>query len=199
MPCALAQDRRLPHTPCPTPPESASVRPATPGLRPSLLPRASGRWPARSAPPTRKAKPPTANRGGGSADWFPHVPPVAALLLAPGVHPPHAARPPFHTEGRNPAGSMPHHGACGGRWPSQHSCRLLPTPLPGHSAYTTAKKPTHAKARGLTSLQRLLPLRGPPAPLPTAARLERYSPGQCESHRRLTSEEGSGQVRRLAA
>src|SRR3954470_23597582 len=95
-PCPLAQDHPLPDTPCPTPPGSASVRPATPGLQPALLPGASGRWPARSLPPTRKAKPPTAGRVGGSADWTPDVPPVAALLLALASHPPHAARPPFH-------------------------------------------------------------------------------------------------------
>src|SRR5213080_186918 len=101
MPCALAQDRRLPHTPCPTPPGSASVRRASRGLRPALLPRASGRWPARSPHPTLKAKPPTVGRAGGSADWLPHVPPVAAPLLAPGAHPPLAARPLFHTDRGN--------------------------------------------------------------------------------------------------
>src|SRR2546421_12735769 len=105
MRCALAQARPLPHTSFPTPPGSASVRPATPGLRPALLPRASGRWLARSVPPTLQAPPPSAGRAGGSADWTRDVPPVAALLLALASHPHLAVRLPFQNERRNPAGS----------------------------------------------------------------------------------------------
>src|SRR2546421_4759148 len=100
MRCALAQARPLPHTPSPTPPGSASVRPATPGLRPALLPRASGRQPAPAAPPTLKAKPLSTGRGGGSADWVLDASPVAVLLLALASHPHHAVRLPFHNERR---------------------------------------------------------------------------------------------------
>src|SRR5437763_2705695 len=153
-PCALAQHHPLPHTPCPTPPGSASVRPATPGLRPALLPGASGRWPARSLHPTLQAKPPPAGRAGGSAGSVPDVAPVAALLLSPGAHPPHAARLPFHTEGRDPDQS-----SCVQRSPSRHSGRPVPTLLSGHNACTAATKSAHGFVEGLTSLPRLEPLR----------------------------------------
>src|SRR6266566_3669079 len=113
MLCAHVQPRHLPHTTFPTPPGSATVLLATRGLLPAGRPRASGRWPALAAHPTPPAPPTSAGREGGSADKAPDVPPAGGLLLAPGAHPPYAARPPFHTEGRNPTGSRPHHGACG--------------------------------------------------------------------------------------
>src|SRR5229473_4778202 len=122
MPCALVQPRPLPHTPSPTPPGSATVPLATPCLRPVLLPRVSGRWLACYVPPTPKAPPTTAGKERGSAGKAPDLLPVVALLLAPGVHLPHAARPPFHTAGRNPAGSWPYHSSRGGPWPSRHTC-----------------------------------------------------------------------------
>src|SRR5216683_2437575 len=104
MLCVLVQAHPLPHTTLPTPPGSATVLPATRGLLPALLPRASGRWLARGVPPTLQAPPTTAGKEGGSAGKAPDLLRVGALLLAPGVHLPHAVRPPFHTEGRNPAG-----------------------------------------------------------------------------------------------
>src|SRR6266699_7052540 len=171
----LVQTRPLPHTTSPTPPGSATVPLATPYLRPAGLPRVNGRWPACSAHPTRPAPPTSAGRAGGNADWLPHVLPVGALPLAPDAHPPLAARPPFHNERRNPARSMPPQCSCGGRWPSRHSGKLLPTLRPRHSASTTAKRGAREMVRGLTSLPWLLPLRGPPAPLPTAARHDRHS------------------------
>src|SRR6266487_3726361 len=76
---------------------------ATRGLLPVGRPRANGRWLARCAHATLRGSPTTAGREGGSADRTPAVPPVVALLLAPGAQPPHAVRPPFHNEGRNPA------------------------------------------------------------------------------------------------
>src|SRR6266536_3396818 len=102
MLCALVQARPLPHTPLPTPPGSATVLPASPCLRPALRPRVSGRWLARVVPPTRRAPPTTAGKEGGSAGKAPDLLRVGALLLEPGFHPPHAARPPFHTDRRNP-------------------------------------------------------------------------------------------------
>src|SRR4051794_39020855 len=138
MLCALAQARPRPHTTLPTPPGSATVLPASRALQPALLPRVTGRWLAHSAPPTRPAPPTSAGRAGGSADWLPHVLPVVALLLAPGVHPPHAARPLFHTDGRNQTRAIPHQRSCEGRWLARHSDRLLATPLPQHSSCTAA-------------------------------------------------------------
>src|SRR5712692_8563302 len=157
MRCALAQASQLPHTTFPTPPESAIVLPATRGLLPPGLPRASGQWPAHSALPTLPALPTSAGREGGSADWSPDVPRVVALLLAPDSHPLHAVRLPFHTDDRNPARSMPHQNSCVWRWPSRHSGGLLPTPLPRHSACTVATGRIRAKVRGLTSPQGLRP------------------------------------------
>src|SRR5258708_13314577 len=144
----LAQVRPLPHTTFPTPPGSASVLPAARGPLPTGLPRVNGRWLARCAPPTRPALPTSAGRGCGSAGRVPDLLPVAALLLALVSHPPHAARPPFHTAGRNPALSMPHPGSYVRRWPLRHSCRLLPIALPGHtpSPPTTAPPPEVAPA-----------------------------------------------------
>src|SRR2546423_9608993 len=100
MLCALAQARPLPHTAFPMTPGSATVLRASPGLRPAGPPRASGRWPARCAPPTGPAPPTSAGRAGGSDR--PGVPRVVALLLAPGVHLHRAVGPLFHNEGRIP-------------------------------------------------------------------------------------------------
>src|SRR5216683_5134174 len=111
MLCALVQARPLPHTTFPTPPGSATVLPATPYLLPALLPRASGRWPARGVPPTLQALPSTAGKERGSAGKAPDLLPVGAVLLAPAAHLPHAARLPFHTVGRNPTGSWPSHSS----------------------------------------------------------------------------------------
>src|SRR5258708_490961 len=176
MRCALALSARLPHTTLPTPPGSASVLPATRGLLPALLPRAGGRWPARSAHPSLPVPPTTAGRQCGSADWVPHVLPVVALLLALGVPPPHAARPPFHTGGRNQTRAMPHPRSCEQRWLARHSGRRLGTPLPQHSSCTAATGRARAGVGCLTPRPRLLPLREAPAPLPTAARLDTSLP-----------------------
>ena len=51
----------------------------------------------------------------GSADWIPGVPPVAALLLAPGAPVQHAVRSPFQHARRNPARPGPPPYACAGR------------------------------------------------------------------------------------
>src|SRR5260370_16748543 len=109
MRCALALSARLPHTTLPTPRGSASVLPATRGLLPALLPRAGGRWPARSAHPSLPVPPTSAGRQCGSADWFLHVLPVVVLLLAPGVPPPHAPSTLVHTGGINPPRTIPPH------------------------------------------------------------------------------------------
>src|SRR5216684_3667414 len=147
------------------PPESANASPHP-------------RCPPRSARPTRRESPTSAGRERGSVDWVLSVPPAGALLLAPGARPLHVARPLFHTDDRNPVQSLPHQRACVWRWPSRHSGRPLPTLLTGYSACTAASGRARAMLRGLTSPQGLLPLRGPPAPLPTAAWLDTYSPGQ---------------------
>src|SRR2546421_12380531 len=138
MLCALVQARPLPHTPFPTPPGSAIVLPTTPGLRPALLPRVSGRWLARGVPPTRRAPPTTAGKECGSAGKAPDLLPVAARLLAPGVHPPHAARPPFHTDARNLAGSWPDPSSRVRPWPARHRCGPVPTARPPRSSCTAA-------------------------------------------------------------
>src|SRR5713226_8154230 len=138
MLCVLAQARPLPHTALPTPPGSASVLPATRGLLPALPPRASGRWPARGVPPTLQAPPTTAGKEGGSAGKAPDLLPVVAWLLALSAHPPHAARPPFHTAGRNPTGSWPYPGSRGGLWPARHTYGPVPTARPRRSSCTAA-------------------------------------------------------------
>src|SRR5205814_7966745 len=86
--CALVLALLLPDTTFPISPESATVLLASRALRPALLPRASGRLPARCAPPTLSGSSTTAGREGGSADWTPGVLPVGELPLAPGAHPP---------------------------------------------------------------------------------------------------------------
>src|SRR5438270_11305438 len=177
MLCTLVQARPWPHTMFLTPPGSATALLANPGLRPALLPRVTGRWPAHSAHPTRPAKPSTASRAGGSADWLPHVLPVVALLLSPGVHPPHTAMPPFHTDGRNQTRPMSHQRSCERRWLARHSGRRLATPLPQHSSCTAAQGQARAEVAGLTPRPWLLPLRGALAPLPTAAGLDTSLPG----------------------
>src|SRR2546421_100098 len=163
------------YAPCPTPPESASVRPATPGLLPALLPRASGRWLARSLHPTLQAPPTTAGRECGSEGKAPDLLRVGAWLLAPGFHLPHAVWPLFHTGRRNPAGSWPSQSSRGGPWPLRHTCGPVPTPLPGHSSCTAATGRARAIVPGLTSRP---PWRLPPreccAPLPTAAGLDTF-------------------------
>src|SRR2546421_6213493 len=194
-PCALAQHHPLPHTPCPTPPGSATVLWATPGLVPGGRPRTGGRWPARSLHPTLKAKPPTAGRECASAGSVPDVPPVGRLLLAPGAHPPHAVRPPFHSESRNPGCLLPHYGSCVQRWPSRHTGRLVATPLPRHSSCTAATGRSRGRARALSSRPRLLPLRDFCAPLPTAVRRDRQAPWRSDSRGRRSSEEGCAPAR----
>src|SRR5579863_7954460 len=140
MLCALVQARPLPHTTSPTPPGSATVLLATQGLLPALLPRVSGRWLARGVPPTLQAPPTTAGKECGSAGKAPDLLRVGAWLLAPGVHLPHAARPPFHTAGRNPTGSWSYQSSRGGQWPARHTCGPVPTVRLRRSSCTAATR-----------------------------------------------------------
>src|SRR6266849_9084229 len=135
--CACAGSP-LPHTMSPTPPGSATVLPATPCLLPALLPRVTGRWLARCVPPTLQASPTIAGREGGSAERVPDVLRVGALLLAPAAHLPHAVRPPFHSESRNPAGSWPDPGSRVRPWPARHTYGPVPTARPRRSSCTAA-------------------------------------------------------------
>src|SRR5258708_4838928 len=181
------------------PPGSATVLLATRYLLPPGRPRANGRWPVLSAHSMLPAPPTTAGRECGSEGKVPDVPPVDAPLLSPGSHVPHAVRPPFHNEGRNPARSMPHQGSRVGGRPSRHTSRLVPTAQPQHSACTAAKGRSREMVRGLTSLPRLLPLLAYCLPLPTVARLDTYSPAQGEGPGSLWPKEGSAQGRRHVA
>src|SRR5262249_14115557 len=133
-----------------------------------------------SAPPMWPTLPRTAGRTSGSANWFLYVPSVAGLQLGPAAHPPHAARPPFHTDGRNQTGAMPHQRSCEQRWLARHSSRQLATAQPQHSSRITATEQAHAGGQGLTPRPRLLPLGGTPAPLVAAAVLDTSLPGQQE-------------------
>src|SRR5205814_7361669 len=114
------------------------------------------------------APPTTAGKECGSEGKAPDVLRVFAWLLAPGVHPPHAGRPLFHTDERNPAGSLPYLSSRGGPWPSRHTCGPVPTALPRRSSCTAATGRARAIVRGQTSRPWLLPLRAGCAPLPTA-------------------------------
>src|SRR5258708_369095 len=121
-----------------TPPGSATVLPATPCLLPALLPRVNGQWPARCVHPTRPAPPTTAGRECGSEGKAPDVLRVVAWLLAPGFHPPHAGRPLFHTDERNPAGSWPDPSSRVRPGPARHTCGPVPTARPRRSSCTAA-------------------------------------------------------------
>src|SRR5712691_7866012 len=127
MPYAPVQARPQPHTTLPTPPGSATVLPATQSLRPALLPRVTGRWLARGIPPTLIAPPATAGKEYGSAGKAPDLLRVVAWPLAPSAHLPRAARPPFHTDGRNPTGLWSDQSSRGGPWPARHTYGPVPT------------------------------------------------------------------------
>src|SRR2546421_2297133 len=157
MRCALAQARPRHHTTLPTLPGSATVLLATQCLLPALLPRVSGRWPARCAHPMLQAPPTTAGRECGSEGKAPDVLRVVAWLLVPGFHLLHAARPLFHTDRRNPA-AWPPQSSRGGPWPLRHTCKPVPTLLSGHSSCTTATGRARAIVPCLTSLPWRLPL-----------------------------------------
>src|SRR5712692_7287688 len=82
----------------------------------------------------------TAGRECGSEGKAPDLLRVVAWLLAPGFHLPHAARPPFHTEGRNPTGLLPDPSSRVRPWPARHTCGPVPTALPRHSSCTAATR-----------------------------------------------------------